>query len=438
MTRRLHTLRTLALAAVLALPAAAAAQQPQAVTLEDAIQRALTVQPAIVSADGGLRSASANRRSAFGAYLPSLSTRYSTTRVRVDPNEVRFDPNTGRLLSPSGVAQTAGFTASLVLFNGFRREAQLRATVASQNAAEATYVSQRFAVTRDTKRSFYTALANAELVRVSEAQVRRAQQQHSVAVEKLRAGSATRSDSLRTRVELGNAQLALLQAQADLATAHANLGRAVGAEGPVRPRADSGLAAQPVSVDTAALRIEAQNRSPLVEETEAQAAAARAQAWVSRGLYWPTLTLGYSDSRRGAKSFALSQTAPDPSWSLTFSWTLFDGFGREASQVAASVARDVAEARAADARRQVDAALTQQVAAMEAARIRIDVTRSSLLAAEEDVRVQQQRYQVGASTILELLTSQLALSQAEVQAIQARFDYLMAKAEVEALIGRTL
>jgi outer membrane protein len=433
MTRSLHPLRTLAAAALIALPQAARAQQPQSVTLEEAIQRALTVQPAIVQAEGDMRNAAASRRAAFGSYLPTVTTRYSASRS----SSVRVDLATGLPLS-SGISQSAGLSASIDIFNGFRREALFKSAGARQNAVAAGYVSQQFAITRDTKATFYTALANAELVRVSEAQVRRAQQQHSVAVEKLRAGSATRSDSLRTRVELGNAQLALLQAQAALATAEANLGRAIGADGPVRPQADSGLAVQPVTVDTAALRIETQRRSPLVEQTEAEASAARAGTWVNRAQYWPTLNLSFNDNRSGGKAFSPFETTGNTTWSLSLNWTLFNGFTRETNQVSASVVRDVAEARAADARRQVDASLTQQLAAMEAARIRIDVTRSSLVAAEEDLRVQQQRYQVGASTILELLNSQLALSQAEVQAIQARFDYLVAKAEVEALIGRAL
>ena len=62
----------------------------------------------------------------------------------------------------------------------------------------------------------------------------------------------------------------------------------------------------------------------------------------------------------------------------------------------------------------------------------------SIRAAEEDLRVQQERYRLGASTIVDLLTSQEALDQAEVDAVNARFDYLRAKAQIEALIGRPL
>ena len=52
--------------------------------------------------------------------------------------------------------------------------------------------------------------------------------------------------------------------------------------------------------------------------------------------------------------------------------------------------------------------------------------------------MQQERYRLGASTIVDVLTSQEALNQAEVDVVIARFDYLRAKAQLEALIGRNL
>ena len=58
--------------------------------------------------------------------------------------------------------------------------------------------------------------------------------------------------------------------------------------------------------------------------------------------------------------------------------------------------------------------------------------------AREDLRVQQERYRVGAATILDLLTSQAALTEAEVTVIQTRFTYLIARAQLEATVGRTL
>jgi outer membrane protein len=59
-------------------------------------------------------------------------------------------------------------------------------------------------------------------------------------------------------------------------------------------------------------------------------------------------------------------------------------------------------------------------------------------AAQEDLRVQQQRYNLGSSTQLEVTTSQNALNAARQSLIQARLDYRTARAQIEAIIGQDL
>ena len=92
----------------------------------------------------------------------------------------------------------------------------------------------RFQQALATTNQFFDALSAAQLVGVREASVRRAEEQLKVSVAKLHAGSATRSDSLRSLVTLGSTQLDLIQAQTDLATAEAGLARLVGETGRVQ------------------------------------------------------------------------------------------------------------------------------------------------------------------------------------------------------------
>jgi outer membrane protein len=421
------------LALAMAVPAEAQQAQRVEVTLQEAVRRSLDVQPAMVQARGDQRNAGASTRSAFGAFLPTLSTGASASRSNVG----RIDPTTGQPVPPE-YSYTGSLNVNLELFDGFRRFANLRAATANGNAAEAEVVNQRFQVILGTKQAFYNALASEDLVRVADAQVRRARQQLQISVEKLHAGSATRSDSLRSTVEYGTARIALLQAQANLATAQANLGRQIGVDVLVRAVPDTVLPAVP---DTADLRRAAIENAPAVEQAESQASAARALVWSARSQYWPSLSLSYSNNRQGTGSpnFPLFNAYPETfTWRFGVSWTILNGFTREANQVSASVNRDIAEARAADTRRQVNALVTQQLAALATAVEQINIARDNLAAATEDLRVQNERYRVGAATILDLLTSQSALTQAEVNVVQTRFNYLIARAQVEAVLGRTL
>jgi outer membrane protein TolC len=158
---------------------------------------------------------------------------------------------------------------------------------------------------------------------------------------------------------------------------------------------------------------------------------------VARSGYWPTLTLAGSSSINGSEQNDF-QFRQQRQASLTVNWAVFNRYTREQNIANQTSAAATQEAAANEARRQVLASLTTRLAELDAARIRIGITQTSLAAASEDIRVQQERYRLGVATIVDVLTSQEALTQAEVDAVTARFDYLRAKAQIQALIGRQL
>jgi outer membrane protein len=415
-----------------AVPAQEAVPAPERqVTLDEAVRSALTVQPAMVEAEGTHRTAKSANRSAWAAFLPTLTTSASASRNSTQ----RIDTNTG-LPIPPGYVYTLGVNANLELFDGFRRYAEKKAASASLDAAEAGLLSERYQVTLATKQIFYDAAAQEELVRVAAEQLERAREQLDVSKQRLRLGSATRSDTLRSAVEVGNARILLMQAQANLAVAQMNLGRQIGLDEPARAVPDSTLPPVP---DPEPLR-EGVQGAPEVVQAEAAARAARAEIWAARSQYFPSLNVSYVDNRQGAESplTSLGDYRETYTWRFGLTWTLFNGFQREGNQVSASVQRDVNEARAADARRQANADFTRQFTSLSTAFQQIDIAAANVAAADEDLRVQNERYRMGAATILDLLTSQTSLTQAQVSLIQARFNYLIARAGLEALIGREL
>jgi outer membrane protein len=413
------------------------AQQRQ-VTLADAIRLAERVQPDVVQAQSDVRTAGAQWRNAWGAFLPSLTATSSASDFRSE-GASRIDPVTGLLTNGNSTNRSlsTSLSASLDLFTGFRRGAELRAARAGQNQADASLVDARFQQALTTTNQFLDALAGAQLVSVREASVRRAEEQLKVSVNKLHAGSATRSDSLRSLVTLGTAQLNLIQSQIDLATAEANLARLIGEKGRVRAADDSAFYRVVPVLDTQEIRTEAESKSPRVQSAVAGAGVAQANLRASRSAYWPSLTLGANTAWNGnrANDYTLLNQRQV---SLALSWRLFDRFDRELTIAQRQASAEVADARAADERLAVEAELTARLAELEAARSKIEITQTSVTAATEDLRVQQERYRLGASTIVDVLTSQEALNQAEVDVVNARFDYLRAKAQLEALIGRTL
>ncbi len=423
------------LLAGLAAPSVLAGQQE--VTLGEAIRLAERHQPRVVQALGVTRSSDARIRTAKGAFLPNLNVNANGSQSYSENQ--RIDNSTGIVLESGSVSKSVftSVSTSVDLFAGFRRTSELSSARAAGTAADASLVDARFQQSLQTTNQFFDALSARRLLVVRELSLRRAEEQLATSIARLAAGAATRSDSLRSLVGVGNAQLQLVTTQSQLASAEANLGRLIGATERVAAVDDSAFYRMLPPLDQDALMSEALAQAPAVEVAEANTRAAEASLRVSKAGYWPTLTLSGNAGLSGADRNdyrLLSQN----NVSLAFTWQLFNRFNREQGVVQNNVAVENARAQEAEVRRAVIANMTTQLADLEAARLRIEITQRSVAASNEDLRVQQERYRLGASTILDVLLTQEAVTQAEVDAVNARFDYLRARAAIEALIGRPL
>ncbi len=396
-------------------------------------------QPAVVQARGALAVAGSDVRSAYSAYLPSLSGSAGAGQSFFPQAQSRLDPQTGELITGTNSNKSVNFglNSSLILFDGFRREATIRSARADREASEASLADQEAQVALATSLEFFNALAGQQLVRARQAGITRAEEQFTIAVAKLSTGAATVSDSLRAVVTLGEARVQLLEAERQLATAEANLARLIGEQGRVAAVDDSSLYSIDLALDPAALLEEAIERSPRVLASDASLRAARAQVTAAKSGYWPSLSLSANTQLSGSQldDYDLQRTS---NINLGLNWNLFDRFTRERQLDQSSVLFDNAAATLADDRRQVEASLTAQLAALNTARVRIDVTKFSLEAAQADLRVQLERYRLGSITYVEVLTSQESLTRAEEAAVSAGVDFLRAKAQIEAIVGRPL
>ena len=158
----------------------------------------------------------------------------------------------------------------------------------------------------------------------------------------------------------------------------------------------------------------------------------------------PTLTMSYnytfSDKQqgvRGATSVLLGgDNASRQTMNFNISYPLFNGFTARDADASNSMWRCATpRRRPRDARLAARANLTS-LAAPAAERASAGAgAAAAIAAAEEDLRVQQQRYALGASTLLDLLTSQTTLNQARQALIQARFDGRVARAQLASLLG---
>ena len=407
------------------------------ITLAEAIRLAQQNAPATVQARSTIQTSALSVKQAYSAFLPSVNLSAGTSHQSGD----RFDTQ-GNLVPFTGnpTNYSTGLNASLQLFDGGRRFFDIRKTKADVNAAEAGEVTQLFQVGLQVKQQYYNILAARESESASEAQIEQANQQLRVASLRLRAGAATTSDSLRSVIQLGNARLALLTAQNNLGLANATLTRLVGSPRPVTATASDTLDQSVVIPSLAELDALAQ-KAPLVEQAVAQLASAKAATRSAKTAYFPTVNMNFARSGSGLDpAFGLGDKryAYNQSLNFSLSFPLFNNLNREVSVLRAAVAEDNAEVTLRDTRLQAHQTLVQTLGQMTTAQQQVDIQAASVAAGVEDLRVQQKRYELGASTFLDVLTSQTQLDQARTALIRARYDYRVAKAQLEALIGRDL
>ena len=411
-----------------------------AVTLDQAIKLSEQSQPTVLAAEGTVSVDAAIVRARKGAFLPSLSVSSSGSRA-FSQGPSRSDVTTGQIISGDRTSQSVSMSASssLTLFDGFRRSHDLATARANSVFAEANLLNAKAQNTLNVTTAFFAVLAAGQLTRVDSAGVLSAQVQFQVAVAKLQSGAAARSDSLSALVILANAQLALLQAHSQLVSAEANLGRLVGADGQVTAVEDSTYYRRMIALDTAAIRNAALTASPAVRTFDANVSAARSSYQSSKSSYWPTLNLGLGLGYAGNRADSNYTLRQSRSLNLSLSWALFNGFTRELNIEQAAVQVDNANAQLADERRFILASVTQQFVSLGSAQAQIGVVQTSVDAATENLRVVMARYQAGATaTIVDVNQAQQQLTQAQVNLVQARFSYVLAKAQLEALIGRRL
>src|SRR5256714_6499239 len=409
------------------------------ISLDEAVRMAQQNAPEAIQAEGGERTSKAARVAAIGAILPNASLNLGRV-IQFGGGQTRVNQNGETVAITAAPTNSTGLSLNMTLFDGGQRLYALRTANSNIVEAEANRVAVKYNVALQVKQQYYAVLAAIESRDAAELQMAQATEQFKTSVAKVRAGVATRSDSLRGVIQIGNEQLALITAQSNKEAADAGLTRLVGSEVPVTadPAAvQENMAALPDSAELAALA----KHGPAVQQAQANVEASQEQTKASKSPYPPSLSA--SSSRTGSgidRRFGLGSDPFSYNGRLSFSlsYPVFNNFQREEQVVRARVAQTNAEVTLRDTQLAAQQTLTQNIGALRSASQRVAVQVASVAAAEEDVRVQQQRYNIGASTFLDLITSQAALATAQQSQIQARYDYRIARAQLDALIGREL
>jgi outer membrane protein len=426
---------------LLVVPAILAAQQPSdagfaPILLPDAVALAQKNSPTAVQARGAISNAEGVVSTTYNQLVPTL-----TGTLGHSQGAGQVLDNGGKLIPRISQPQySTGLSASYTIFDGGKRIYDLRARKADLNSAQVSEEATKYSVALQVKQQYYAILAAREAESAARLALDLANQQLTTSIARVRAGAVIISDSLRSFLAVNTAQLNLLSAQDNVRNGSLALTRLVESTTPVTAAAADTANFGISPIDSAAVLNSAID-GPTVHEAQAALDDATAGVKSARTSYYPTLS---ANLRYGGNGYDITYglygapLAYSNTLTITASYNIWDGRNRAVALSHAQVTVDGNEAALRDAKLLAQQNILLQISTLRNAEERTRIQQLSVQAAQEDLRVQQQRYAFGSSVLLDVTTSENALVAAQQALIQARLDYRTARAQIEALIGRDL
>ncbi|MBK7141550.1 MAG: TolC family protein [bacterium] len=417
--------------------------QAAVLTLDDAIDMALKNRSSIIAARGSEELAKAGKRAALGAFLPKIDASYDWYKNKYTNQKFEGPDSSGTLVD--GEYPDVTLTNKSLGFGGrisfTLPDAVLGYLAAKEDAVVAglDVISSEQDLILAVKTRYYAYLAAEQNIGVQEEAVKRSEEQLKLIQSRFELGSAAKSDVLKQRVQYGNDKLNLLQARNSVISTKASLSYTIGLD----PTQEHQFSTEYIvreyagSLDEALQYGFAHSPDLLAQERNIKAAKLRLTDSKTDYLpkFSPLLSYGYGKdwTENGGSSWESGTTM---TYGFALTWNIFDGFQREQNVTARRVAFNNAKASAADARNLTASDIKSTYLEIEQLREQKKVSQENVDAATEDLKITQEKYNLGAATILDLLNAQVSLKQAQVSLIQADFDLNLSVSRLENSMGK--
>jgi outer membrane protein TolC len=429
--------------AALALAAATRAQEP--LTLGEAVRMALEQNPALRATQEESAAAAAQVGQARAAWFPRLDFSQGFTRGN-NPVYVFGTLLTQRQFTAANFA-LAGLNAptpldnfqtrlegQMLLFDSRRRELRIRGAKKMQTAAEWQTEQARQDLILRVVRAYYGVVVARENVAAAREALRSAEANEQRVRAMADAGLVVASDLLSAQVHLAQIRERVIRADNSVELARMMLGHELGL-GPAAAREPSAQLAEPAAAAQSAEEWErtALAERPALRAAETQQSAAETGRQLAKADFGPRLGL-FANFERDAEGLG------GPSGT---NWTA--GARLELNLFAGGANRyalSEAQARERQAANQLEwfrsgVRLETRQAYLEtlAAQQRAAAARDAVEQARESLRIVQNRYQAGLTTITELLRAQAAQLDARTMYLAALHDWQVARAQLERAAG---
>ncbi len=439
-----------------------AIQLPSPLTLPQAIDLALQLQPNLASAVASRERTEQQEKGAMARYFPSITPTYTYLNQYSFGTVNQFIGNGVVVPVQSGQTNTnkqLQIGLSYRLYDSGVRDLNARSARQSVYAQEYAEQTARQTVIFNVADTYFSVLRNDALVTVSQSQVDRAKNTLDVITAQVEAGVGARKDILQAQADYLNAQVNLLSAQNNAAVAQANLKNALGLVGgqalkltPVNaPTAQTPVVTQVPGVEQGAytVAIQTDDVKTLNTLTEAAFKSRPDVAQSEKGLELSKTSVKQSQVNAGlvvnADVSANEQFQPthfdsnigrNRQINIGVSYPLFDA-GLARSQVRSNQAGvRVSEAQLIALKQQVAVDVEQSYRNLLQARASIPAAEAAQAAAQINYEAALESRKEGVGSIVDVITAQTSLVQAQTNYVQAIYNFYGADARLARAVGQ--
>ena len=311
----------------------------------------------------------------------------------------------------------------------------------SLQAAEQGLEGAKQQLELDVTNVFYGVVLAQEFVKVSEKAVSQVEKHVKTANDLFEAGVATNFDVLRASVQLANVRSQLIKAKNALRLTKEGFKITLGLplEGEVDMDGQLGYQEQEVDLEEI-LNLAKENR-PDLKQLELQEQAGEKIVSIAKAGNKPNLMFlsnynaDFSTNLEEGKDRDWKR-----SWNLTFALNIpiFDGLATRARVKQAKSGLTQIKLGKSQLEDGIQLEVKSAYLALQEAQALLDTQKETIQQAEESLRIANLQHENGMITNVQLTDAELALTQAQVNRLQALFDYTIAIAKIEKAIGSKL
>lgn len=403
-------------------------------TLDQAIKIALQKNTTLLTQQNELSRSESSVDAAYGNFLPDLgvSGNWNWSNTRNDT------------LSFYKRNWSVGANSNIVLFDGLSNFANLSRAKNNREAIKLSIDKTKQEVVFQTIFLYYAIVEADQLLKVREEDVKQQQKNLETIEERNRLGSVTKADVYQQQVQLGNAELQMIQQKNILETSKSNLLFYLGLDVLKDYKYSNELnkkelAILDTEVDTDYDRLNELVKKALENRKDYLAQKLTLDSYydnltIAQSGHLPMLTgrLGYGTDADLPKDLFKSHTY---SAGLTLSIPIFSGFATQNAIQSAEVDAMNYELQVKDSERLIKQELQKSFLDLEAAKKGLLVTEKNVKAAEENLKIEQEKYNLGAGKLLDVLIANTSYQNAKTNYINAQFNYIKLSEELKYNLG---